>query len=211
MPPLSYSVHRIPSWGDACLRLVTTDRGLASVELFRESPVKDERAHARSAFLSLIERGGAPSAILARAERELAEYFAGERRRFEVPLDLEVGRALAGEKKARRGGGFDLAIWRALQDIPFGTLTSYGELAHVAGFGAQASRAVGQAVGRNPVAIVVPCHRVVGRDRSLTGFSCGLDFKERLLALEGFRLEEPRRRTADPEPRARRRVVLRTA
>ncbi len=107
---------------------------------------------------------------LRKAAEQLDEYFAGSRRAFDIPLDLD-------------GTAFQRAVWGALQEIPFGKTITYGELAEELGR-PTAARAVGAAVGRNPVSVVIPCHRVVGRDGSLTGFAGGLDAKIRLLELE---------------------------
>jgi methylated-DNA-[protein]-cysteine S-methyltransferase len=115
-------------------------------------------------------RGGA-SALLAACASQLREYFEGARERFDLPLD-PVGTA------------FQLRAWAALREIPFGETRCYAEQA--AAIGARsATRAVGAANARNPIAIVVPCHRVVGARGALTGFSGGLDRKRRLLELEG--------------------------
>jgi methylated-DNA-[protein]-cysteine S-methyltransferase len=103
--------------------------------------------------------------------RQLAEYFARERRAFDLPL-------------APEGTPFQLEAWRALVAIPYGTTISYGELARRIGK-PEAARAVGAANGANPLPIVVPCHRVIGRDGSLTGFGGGLLAKRALLELEG--------------------------
>jgi methylated-DNA-[protein]-cysteine S-methyltransferase len=101
--------------------------------------------------------------------RELAEYFAGERRAFDVPL-------------AMAGSEFQRSVWRALVAIPYGETISYGELARRVG---SVARAVGLANGANPLPIIVPCHRVIGADGSLTGFGGGLAIKRALLELEG--------------------------
>jgi methylated-DNA-[protein]-cysteine S-methyltransferase len=105
---------------------------------------------------------------------QLAEYFAGRRREFELPL-------------APRGTDFQRAVWSELVRVPYGSTISYGELAGRVGR-ARASRAVGGANNRNPLPIVVPCHRVIGADGSLTGYGGGLDRKRALLALEGVPL-----------------------
>ncbi len=105
------------------------------------------------------------------AIRQLGEYFAGERRRFELPL-------------APQGTEFQRRVWRALTEIPYGKTVSYGELARRIGK-PSAPRAVGLANGANPLPIIVPCHRVIGADGSLTGFGGGLPIKRKLLALEG--------------------------
>jgi methylated-DNA-[protein]-cysteine S-methyltransferase len=111
------------------------------------------------------------AAPFAAAVRELEEYFAGERRTFSVPL-------------APRGTRFQLSVWQALRAIPYGETLSYGDLARRLGCPAGA-RAVGLANGANPLPIIVPCHRVIGTDGSLTGFGGGLAIKRALLALEG--------------------------
>ncbi len=104
---------------------------------------------------------------------QLAEYFAGERRAFDLRL-------------APRGTAFQQRVWQELARIPFGTTISYGELARRLGMSsARASRAVGQANATNPIAIIIPCHRVIGADGTLTGYAAGLSFKAKLLTLEG--------------------------
>ena len=116
-------------------------------------------------------------------ERQLREYFAGQRRSFDLPL-------------APRGTDFQLEVWSQLREIPFGETISYGTLATSLGR-PNASRAVGAANGANPIPILVPCHRVIGADGSLTGFGGGLAAKRTLLELEGVRLEAERQRTLD--------------
>ena len=111
-----------------------------------------------------------PCPVLDRAVTQLAEYFRGERTDFDLPL-------------APAGTPFQLAVWQALRDIPYGETINYGELATRVG-NARASRAVGLANGRNPISIVVPCHRVIGANGSLTGYGGGLDRKRLLLDLE---------------------------
>jgi methylated-DNA-[protein]-cysteine S-methyltransferase len=108
--------------------------------------------------------------VLARARAQLAEYFEGRRTRFDLPL-------------APRGTPFQQAVWRALLAVPFGRTSTYGAIAAAVGR-PSAVRAVGAAVGANPIAIIVPCHRIIGRDGALTGYAGGLDRKARLLALE---------------------------
>src|SRR5262249_4550193 len=114
-------------------------------------------------------------ALLRRAGRELAEYFAGARKRFETPL-------------APEGTAFQRAVWRAISTVGFGSTITYGELASRAGFPGHA-RAAGAATGRNPLTIIVPCHRIVGSDGRLTGYAGGLERKRALLTLEGARAE----------------------
>ena len=103
--------------------------------------------------------------------RELEEYFAGQRREFSFPLDL-------------RGTDFQVACWRALLAIPYGETRSYADIARAVGR-PQGFRAVGMANNRNPIAIVVPCHRVIASDGTLCGYGGGLDIKRKLLELEG--------------------------
>jgi methylated-DNA-[protein]-cysteine S-methyltransferase len=106
------------------------------------------------------------------ASRQLTEYFAGKRRNFDLPLRL-------------LGTEFQQRVWRELTQIPFGETRSYGQLAKRLG-NPNGSRAVGLANGRNPIAIIVPCHRVIGADGSLTGFGGGIERKEWLLSHEGL-------------------------
>jgi methylated-DNA-[protein]-cysteine S-methyltransferase len=103
---------------------------------------------------------------------QLTEYFAGTRRDFELEL-------------APQGTDFQRRVWNELTLIPYGETTTYGELARRLNLPADAARAVGAANGANPVAIVVPCHRVIGASGNLTGYAYGLDHKRRLLELEG--------------------------
>lgn len=109
-------------------------------------------------------------AAFASVRAQLAEYFAGERTRFDVPLAMD-------------GTPFQRRVWQALCEIPYGETTAYGELARRLGT-PDAARAVGLANGRNPIAVIVPCHRVIGADGSLTGFGGGLARKRLLLDLE---------------------------
>ena len=108
--------------------------------------------------------------LLREAADQLHAYFAGERDSFELPLDLH-------------GTPFQRAVWQALLAIPGGRTRSYGEIAHALD-AASARRAVGGAVGRNPVSVIVPCHRVVGSDGSMTGYAGGVERKRALLTLE---------------------------
>ena len=107
---------------------------------------------------------------LAEARRQLQEYFAGERKAFDLPLHLS-------------GTEFQVSVLEALQKIPYGETVSYGEIARRIGR-PKARRAVGAANGRNPIPIVVPCHRVIGSSGDMTGFGGGIDTKEALLRLE---------------------------
>jgi methylated-DNA-[protein]-cysteine S-methyltransferase len=120
----------------------------------------------------------------AEVRRQLTEYFAGRRQEFDLPL-------------APKGTDFQKQVWQALTSIPFGATTSYGELAGRIGR-PKASRAVGAANGANPIPIVVPCHRVIGANGSLTGFGGGLDVKRTLLEIEGSPAAQgPRQKVLD--------------
>jgi methylated-DNA-[protein]-cysteine S-methyltransferase len=115
-------------------------------------------------------RRDARHATLRQAKRELAEYFGGERKRFDTAL-------------APEGTAFQRSVWKAISSVEFGKTITYGELARRAGCPGSA-RAAGAATGRNPIGIIVPCHRIVGSDGNLTGYAGGLDIKRALLALE---------------------------
>ena len=120
-----------------------------------------------------VSDGNTP--LLQAAVCQLQEYLQGTRTVFSLPLSLP-------------GTPFQQQVWQALQQIPYGETRTYGQIAAMIG-NAKASRAVGMANHNNPVAIVVPCHRVIGADGSLTGYSAGLALKKKLLALEGIRLD----------------------
>ena len=140
-------------------RLLLEERGgaLARISYLRDREEKGERP----VWTPLLEE----------TRRQLDAYFAGRLRVFDLPLDL-------------RGTDFQKAVWRQLCAIPFGELMTYGEVARVLERPG-AARAVGMACHVNPVMIVVPCHRIVGADGSLTGYAPGLDVKRFLLRLEG--------------------------
>ena len=116
------------------------------------------------------EEENRPNGLCLLAQRELEQYFAGKLRVFDLPVSPE-------------GTAFQKKVWEALRAIPFGETRSYGEIAEAVG-GKRFSRAVGAANRKNPILILIPCHRVIGADGSLTGFAAGLDFKEVLLNLE---------------------------
>jgi methylated-DNA-[protein]-cysteine S-methyltransferase len=127
------------------------------------------------AYLSLPDRAGPigterKTEVLAAAAAQLDEYFAGKRRTFDLPMTLD-------------GTEFQRTVWRALADVPYGETCTYGELARVIGR-PSASRAVGAANGANPIAIILPCHRVIGSNGTLTGYGGGLPLKKKLLAME---------------------------
>jgi methylated-DNA-[protein]-cysteine S-methyltransferase len=112
------------------------------------------------------------SRVLAQAREQIEEYFAGGRTAFEVKLRLS-------------GTAFQQAVWNALREIPFGDAWTYGDLARRLSLPPGSARAVGGANGRNPVAVIVPCHRVIGVDGELTGYAGGIERKRHLLTLEG--------------------------
>jgi methylated-DNA-[protein]-cysteine S-methyltransferase len=142
--------------------LAATPRGLSGVWFEGQRHGPDTTAWQRVA----------DSPLFAQAMDQLDAYFAGRRTAFDLPLDLQGGTA------------FQQRVWQALREIAPGGTTSYGALSERIGHPA-AVRAVGAAVGRNPVSIVVPCHRVIGANGSLTGYAGGLERKTALLALEG--------------------------
>lgn len=109
--------------------------------------------------------------MFAQAKQEFAEYFAGTRTKFTVPIKLS-------------GSGFQRAVWQALIDVPYGETCSYGAIAHAID-NPKSSRAVGGANNANPIPVIVPCHRIIGADKSMTGFGGGIPTKEFLLDLEG--------------------------
>jgi methylated-DNA-[protein]-cysteine S-methyltransferase len=144
------------------LTLVAEDDALVAVWMVDQRHHPGDAAHGPAS--------GPDDPVLALAAEQLRQYFAGERTAFDLPL-------------APRGTEFQRQVWHALLEIPFGETTSYGELAQRLG-SPGASRAVGLANGRNPIGIVIPCHRVVGSAGSLTGYGGGLERKRLLLDLE---------------------------
>jgi len=143
------------------LLLVADDEGLTAINFAPFDPMTGERDDDHPALRAAVQ--------------QLAEYFAGERSEFELPL-------------AAKGSAFRQQVWAALREIPYGTTKSYGTIAGELGLTGHGARAVGLANGANPLAIVVPCHRVVGSNGKLIGYAGGLDRKRQLLALEGAAL-----------------------
>ena len=139
------------------VRLVSSDSGLKAIDFAPWRAVEGERQDA--------------TPMLVEAARQLRAYFAGDLRQFDLPLDLH-------------GSPFQLRVWKALLDIPYGETRSYLQIAQALGSPA-AVRAVGAANGANPVPIVVPCHRVIGSSGKLVGYGGGLPLKKKLLELEG--------------------------
>lgn len=143
------------------LKLAASDTALLAILWENDSP-------RRVRLTEVVANDRHP--VLVETERQLREYFSGKRKAFSINLDL-------------RGTRFQKSVWEALLAIPFGETRSYGQLAKQLG-NPRATRAVGAANGRNPVSIIVPCHRVIGSSGKLTGFAGGLDVKARLLSLE---------------------------
>ncbi|MDO8457129.1 MAG: methylated-DNA--[protein]-cysteine S-methyltransferase [Burkholderiaceae bacterium] len=165
-PSLVYGMCSSPSIAPlGTLYLAATDRGLAGMwfEGQRHSPD-------RSGWTLCADIRQQP--VLQAASEQLQAYFAGTLKQFDLPFDL------------RGGTDFQQAVWQALLRIPYGETTSYGQLSTRIGK-PRAVRAVGTAIGRNPISVIVPCHRVLGADGSLTGYAGGLDRKLALLTLEG--------------------------
>ncbi|MBI4882561.1 MAG: methylated-DNA--[protein]-cysteine S-methyltransferase [Actinobacteria bacterium] len=157
------------------LTLIASPRGLRAV-LWPNEFVSLREDDAEQIPLAADGDPGS-AAVLEQARRELQEYFAGDRREFDVPLDPV-------------GTDFQLSAWLELRRIPFGSTISYGEQARRLG-DVNKSRAVGAANGRNPISIIVPCHRVVGSNGQLVGFAAGLDAKAWLLRHEQGKLSLP--------------------
>lgn len=138
----------------------------------------DDSALVAIAFNEQLRGSGADATdapahpVLTQARAELTEYFAGTRKTFSIPLRA-------------KGTAFQRGVWDALAEIPWGETRSYGDIARRIG-NPKGVRAVGLANGRNPLPIVVPCHRVIGADGSLTGYGGGIPIKVKLLALEGI-------------------------
>jgi methylated-DNA-[protein]-cysteine S-methyltransferase len=159
--PHATRVHTVVGSPIGSLLLVATDGVLTGLYMDAQRHRPDDDAFG-------VRDDG--SAAFADVVRQLGEYFAGERTDFDVPLDLG-------------GTEFQRRVWDALREIPYGVTWSYGQLAaHIGSPGA--SRAVGLANGRNPIAVIVPCHRVVGANGKLTGYGGGLERKQQLLDLE---------------------------
>ena len=150
------------------IRVAATSRGVCKVALGKETAAD---------FFGWLERhvAHAPrkpdrSGIVALALDQIAEYLGGRRREFDLPLDL-------------RGTEFQRRVWAAVAGIPYGETRTYADIARTIGK-PRATRAVGAANGANPLPLVVPCHRVLGADGSLTGYGGGLDVKQKLLEME---------------------------
>ena len=158
------------------LRIVANRNAITAIEFSAGDPgaVSKHSSAARAAALSagrpVGEREDAHP-LLVEAVRQLRAYFAGDLKEFDLPLDPQ-------------GSAFQQSVWEQLRGIGYGQTASYGEIARRLGMTAAASRAVGLANGRNPIPIVIPCHRVVGANGTLTGYAGGVERKKRLLDLE---------------------------
>ncbi len=160
-------VISIPGEDDLGFKIVASDRGLVALDCLESIPETN-----------VIRDGESSSHPFAQQTiRELREYFAGKRTVFEVPIDL------------RQGTAFQREVWDELRRIPYGQTISYGEQAKKMGR-PTAMRAVGGANGKNPIPIIIPCHRVLSSTGKLHGFSAGIDLKRRLLAVEGLNVPQ---------------------
>lgn len=154
---------------DWTFRLAATSKGLCYVDVCKQDDALSNWVRRHFPDYSLRRDDLALLPFVS----QLQEYLSGNRRTFSGPLVL-------------KGTPFQLSVWQTLQTIPYGKTTTYSDIARRLDK-PKAVRAVGGAVGANPLLIIVPCHRVIGKDGSLTGFSSGMDLKEHLLALEGVR------------------------
>jgi methylated-DNA-[protein]-cysteine S-methyltransferase len=163
-------MHRVlifkSAWG--WMGASESEMGLTAIVL----PQRSKAAVATALHADSTAGARSSSVMLRETRRQLNEYLSGTRTSFELPLDLS------------QGTSFQRRVWNTLRAIPYGQLWSYRGLATRVG-GVQYARAVGGAVGANPLPIVLPCHRVIAEDATIGGFSCGLPAKRRLLALEG--------------------------
>jgi len=182
MPQCTFSVYRSPTAHLGRILLAASDLGLCGVWFEGQRHMPAAAHHAFSGSPVTAPPASAPSAsdhrFLLQAQEELDRYFSKPAQpfTFNVPLDLNQGTV------------FQQKVWLALLDIPLGQTVSYQSLAQRIGQ-PKAVRAIGAAVGRNPTSIVVPCHRVLGADGSLTGYAGGLERKKILLSGEGFQPE----------------------
>lgn len=142
-----------------------------------DSPIGGLRLHSSAGLLTAIEFGAevrgerVPDPVLDATETQLVEYFAGDRKEFDLPL-------------ANDGTEFQQKVWGELRRIPYGETATYSEIAARLGYEPVVSRAVGAANGANPIPVVVPCHRVIGSNGTLTGYAGGIERKQILLNLE---------------------------
>lgn len=162
---ISYIEHQSPI---GILLIAATDAGVCGIYFEQHKHFKGKDGWIQPSMQSPAARH------LAATAKQLDEYFAGKRTVFDVPLDLA-------------GTAFQRSVWDELSNIPFGKSTSYAQHAQKLG-NPKALRAVGSAIGKNPISIIVPCHRVIGSSGAITGYAGGLQRKRFLLALEGINL-----------------------
>ena len=167
------TVLTVPRRGDRVLSCQLLESPVGELTLLADDSALvavlwETEDYSRDQFGPSVEPDDHP--VLRNARRQLEEYFAGKRKTFDLPLNPW-------------GTSFQMRVWSGLRDIPYGELWSYGKLARYIGQ-VGAARAVGAANGRNPIPIIIPCHRVIGSDGTLTGFGGGLDVKARLIELE---------------------------
>jgi methylated-DNA-[protein]-cysteine S-methyltransferase len=160
-----------PSIAEEKLNRVSVDSPLGDVQIVSDGQAVVVIDLCRPGGQARKSAPGIHDEITLQASRELDEYFRGKRKTFDVPL-------------APRGTPFQRSVWRALLTIPFGRCVSYGDISRKIGR-PRASRAVGAAIGKNPIWIIVPCHRVIGSDGSMTSYAGGVDVKINLLKREG--------------------------
>jgi methylated-DNA-[protein]-cysteine S-methyltransferase len=167
-----FSYKMLPDRGEETAAYTTQSNEMFHIDIQNVIPavkrhgVTEEAAESTDMTAPTVKE----TSLIREAAFQLSEYLAGKRKTFDIPLDI-------------KGTPFQLAVWKALLDIPYGETRSYKEIAESIGR-AKACRAVGMACNRNPVAIIVPCHRVIGTDGSMTGFASGVNIKEKLLELE---------------------------
>jgi methylated-DNA-[protein]-cysteine S-methyltransferase len=159
------------------LRVVAREGAITAIDFMGDMPTAGKESRSVARFAARAD--GAPMGdrqdadpLLREAAQQLEAYFSGAARGFDLPL-------------APKGSDFQLRVWAQLQRIGYGETATYGEVAARLGLAGHAARAVGAANGRNPIPIVIPCHRVVGANGVLTGYGGGIERKRKLLALEG--------------------------
>lgn len=168
-PPLAVDRVAVSSGPIAAIWILASDAGVRRIVMRRRRAGFTAWAHE----LAGVSRVRSGSSLTRSMIAELSEYFDGRLRAFTTPIDLE-----------RQGTRFQQLVWRALLEVPYGETRSYGDIARAIRR-PRASRPVGQAVGWNPLPIVVPCHRIVAGDGAIGGFTGGLDLKRALLRVEG--------------------------
>jgi len=151
------------------IAIYANDRAVTGLYMGKYNHEKNVNARFRSA----LEQD---TSVLVKTEKEIKAYFAGKLKTFTVPLEIS-------------GTAFQKAVWQALRSIGYGELRSYADVARLVG-NPRACRAAGGAIGSNPVSIIIPCHRVVGTNATLTGFGGGLSAKKHLLEIEGHRIQD---------------------